>query len=854
MRQTAATSKPHSFYFTLCAKPLLFVLFLADGAAPGARFLFKRMLLQAGLVQPPTHFHPQTARARTLDPPSAPPSVVAVSGYPDRPTLPSMSKSKTAASALHFGKEPVNMYTGSTVKGKAPAPRSSPVASPASPASANAFAALSDQAETITVEEQATIDLLGLSEDSFTDSAGGDISSSDIDTSASDPGKALARRLARTYSCRPPTPPGTTSGAGSSATTPPSALGCAQNADGSLCEAADIVFYNDVDDETPLTAAPETSDDGSPFLTPVPSALATTSTPSTMITASPLSANIADAAAAAGRARQARATAASAPVSPARSTTVSSPPSPTNSAVPPPAQPATQSALPTIAKQPAPTATAAVAAPAAGTPIAAVQSSTPSAAQPASSDTTQAATTAASDTAQAAVPVTPAAPSFSSVVTRGQAARRAAAGPATGPSPFPPLALPSGMFIPSTRAATGAANPPMGPAVSSGAPAPQPLATAITVTAVQPQPVQQPPALNIAAPPAPPPQAAFAPPMHDPALLVAPGPVIAAAAAAAAAAGGAPPPLFTPAPPGGFPPILGLDRARLRENIADRQLVKWDSSGGFKFFIYLWNGRRHSVDSSALDDLKNALVRILRTAPLIGPAEAATPNGRSDSPFVYLVKGVSAADCQRLIAQTCWNLLGGTTFFAVPYDAAPSSFLFTIDGLLYDATEGVDVATLIVTVVSETNEAQSLLTLIHDAYPADADAMSHFASTIRVLPIALKNSRGSCRIVWNTTAAPPSLDPAANRAWCSLLSKLTFHSEMHYVGRAINPPLFCSGCKSFGHVLDICPLPLVPGWYAPTPLANTAPTAPGPGPGPANTRGGRGGGRGRGNGRGRGHN
>ncbi|KAJ7693007.1 hypothetical protein B0H17DRAFT_1200078 [Mycena rosella] len=771
MRQTAATSKPHSFYFTLCAKPLLFVLFLADGAAPGARFLFKRMLLQAGLVQPPTHFvrSPDAPKSQVITrsksipkqpapapsiPPSAPPSVVAVSGYPDRPTLPSMSKSKTAASALHFGKEPVNMYTGSTVKGKAPAPRSSPVASPASPASANAFAALSDQAETITVEEQATIDLLGLSEDSFTDSAGGDISSSDIDTSASDPGKALARRLARTYSCRPPTPPGTTSGAGSSATTPPSALGCAQNADGSLCEAADItppLLQGEHDKPVP----------------PLPPHL------------SPLH---------------------------ARPPCLRPPPHELSCAAP--AQPATQSALPTIAKQPAPTATAAVAAPAAGTPIAAVQSSTPSAAQPASSDTTQAATTAASDTAQAAVPVTPAAPSFSSVVTRGQAARRAAAGPATGPSPFPPSPFPVAC-----------------------APAPQPLATAITVTAVQPQPVQQPPALNIAAPPAPPPQAAFAPPMHDPAvnpqpapqLLVAPGPVITAAAAAAAAAGGAPPPLFTPAPPGGFPPILGLDRARLRENIADRQLVKWDSSGGFKFFIYLWNGRRHSVDSSALDELKNAL-------------------------------GVSAADCQRLIAQTCWNLLGGTTFFAVPYDAAPSSFLFTIDGLLYDATEGVDVATLIVTVVSETNEAQSLLTLIHDAYPADADAMSHFASTIRVLPIALKNSRGGCRIVWNTTAAPPSLDPAANRAWRSLLSKLTFHSEMHYVGRAINPPLFCSGCKSFGHVLDICPLPLVPGWYAPTPLANTAPTAPGPGPGPANTRGGRGGGRGRGNGRGRGHN
>lgn len=290
----------------------------------------------------------QTAPAAPAPPlpPSAPPSSIAVSGYPALPPAPNVPKTKTPLSALHFGKNPTNTYSmlrsayvpldpvfyqntaGSKVKGKAPA---SPSASSTSTISSpNAFAALSDHQDTYTVEEQATLDLLGL--DSFADSRGGDISSSWPRSSSPDPIKALARRLGGVVShTRPPTPPGTTSGAGSSSSSIPE-LGCAQNTDGSLRDAADIVFFNDPDDDNPLPTVKPTSagaastTDDSPFLAPT-SEPNTTYGPTFQVSsppappvhvnagkgssgratpASPITSDIAAAAAAAGRARQAR--------------------------------------------------------------------------------------------------------------------------------------------------------------------------------------------------------------------------------------------------------------------------------------------------------------------------------------------------------------------------------------------------------------------------------------------------------------------------------------------------------------------------------------------------------------------
>ncbi|KAJ7018949.1 hypothetical protein C8F04DRAFT_1198278 [Mycena alexandri] len=138
----------------------------------------------------------------------------------------------------------------------------------------------------------------------------------------------------------------------------------------------------------------------------------------------------------------------------------------------------------------------------------------------------------------------------------------------------------------------------------------------------------------------------------------------------------------------------------------------------------------------------------------------------------------------------------------------------TLDGLLFTAGEGVDVATLVADVVCNRTDTTTFLSLTNDNYPAGVNPVAHFRSSVRVFPITLQNPGGeSSRTAWNIHAAPPSRSSASNRAWISLLNGLDFDSEMHYVGRAITPALLCSGCKSFGHIIDPLHPPVYP-WLA----------------------------------------
>ncbi|KAJ7185339.1 hypothetical protein C8R46DRAFT_1060198 [Mycena filopes] len=307
--------------------------------------------------------------------------------------------------------------------------------------------------------------------------------------------------------------------------------------------------------------------------------------------------------------------------------------------------------------------------------------------------------------------------------------------------------------------------------------------------------------------------------------------------------------VFTAPPPGGFPQIHGLDGERLREGVADRQLTKWDNPVVVedKLFVFPWNPTRHSTGSTTIEALKGAIHRITGAIPLIGPAEAA-PNARHGLPFIYLVKRLSAADVARLIDGVCWNL-SGFTFFAIDCNPGPSPWLITLDGLLFTEDEGVDVANLVADVICTRADTTTFLSLTHDNYPADADPISHFRASIRVFPITLQNpGGGSSRIAWNIYANAPSQVSSANRAWITLLNGVDFDSDMHYVGRAISPPLLCNNCRSYGHISDLCTFPHTPNWHKPT-TTTTAPQST-----TSSTRG-RGGNpstgvRGRGNGRG----
>ncbi|KAJ7712399.1 hypothetical protein DFH07DRAFT_786020 [Mycena maculata] len=814
---------------------------------------------------------PLPTLAVTPLPASASPDAVATSGYPDRP--------KTALSGLHFGRNTGNTYTASKVEGKSAA-RAPSTTSSFSTASSNAFDALTDLDDTNTVEEQMTLDLLGLPSNAFVDSPGGDISSSvppgDVSPPKdipppTDPIALLARHLARP---RPSTPPGTTSGAGSSAsgTDPSPELGCTQNTDGLLRDAADIQFFLNPDDDTPMPAVPRAPTStstvpppGTPttfvtsgaaanpsaFLAPTASATPASAAGPGVLNLGAQDTNIAEAVAAAGRARQARAAATPLPASPVTATepaavplvpTAAQLPTPTGAPLP----------TPTAAPLPAPTATTKPPTPSAivlPVPVAAPQPAPTTeplllpALPPALTVTATAVAPPMTSTipppssVQAATQPT-VDPSFSGVVTRSQARRTAAGAPI-------PSTLPFGMFIPShapPAPITASSNP---STITAGHFPPLPQTTnaaqpPTTVAPVGPPPPVQP--LPGAQPPAPAPGIGAAGAAATGITATGAAAMQTVPAAAAAALNATPLPVLCPVPIN-VPGLYSPDRITAYDNVSPTHLSNWDALTGGKFLVYEWNGRSHSLESTTVEDLKSAITRITGTIPLVGPPVAANPSNRS-SPFMYLVRGISDADTQRLLARRIWNVVGRQTFFAVPYDAPSSIFLFTLDGFSFTADDGVDSS-----MVTRQPRPSSLSTTTPTPPAADADPMAHFAASVRVSPIHLKNAGGRTRVAWNVTAAPPSADVTNNRAWVAALSALTFDSTMHWEGRAISPPLFCSGCKSPGHNIALCPLPKLPGWY-------TKPVAPSTGSSSGSSGGGNSsgnnGGNGNGNGRARG--
>ncbi|KAJ6459831.1 hypothetical protein DFH09DRAFT_1348808 [Mycena vulgaris] len=636
-----------------------------------------------------------------------------------------------------------------------------------------------------------TLDLLSLPGNSLENSIGGDISSFDSDTQHPDPIKALARRLGRP---RPSTPPGTTSGAGSSTTDALTApeLGCAQNSDRTLCDAADVKFFFDPNDDVPMPAVQRapiadiqatTPASDSPFLSPVnPAPAVPSSLPTTLggvrsaPLASPPDATIADAAAAAGRARQARAAAASSPASPIprRSAAACVCPRPADY----------DGCLNTHAHSHGP-------------------------ARPSTHATTNARSTPLHHRSHAEpgkalrggpTPL----PSQGDVHPPAPRPRRRPYHKLSNPDkwrahprPLPtlPQITPSNAVQPPTGAGLAPADAPQ--------PAPQPLGA---------QPLGAQP-ITPAVAGAPTPRAGT------------PGtPAHIAPTAAAATLGGVPLPVYCHVPLD-IAGIYSPDSLTAHNNSSPLHLSKWDALTGGKFLVYEWNSKPHSIDSTAVEDIKSAITCITGTAPLVGPPVAANPANRS-APFMYLVRGVSDADSQLLLLRRVWNLVGGTTFFAIPYNAPSSSFLFTLDGFSFGADDGIEVADLVVSVIYEDHNAQTFLAINHDNYPADVDPMSHFAASVRVSPVSFPTGGGRSRIAWNVTATPPSAEAANNCAWVSALSSIKSQSTMHWVGKTVSPPHLCSGCKSLGHTFALCPLPKLTGWYSKP--AATSPTGPPP--------------------------
>ncbi|KAJ7506111.1 hypothetical protein B0H11DRAFT_2220036 [Mycena galericulata] len=788
---------------------------------------------------------------------TATPAEVATSGYADR--APAASKGKNPLSGLHFNKG-ANTYTGSTVKGKsatatASRPRTpSSDSSTASSRSSNPFAPLAPLEEH-TLDEQITADLLGVDVAVFNQENGTESTSTDMRSIFAETSASAARSI---FAIEPQSSPhhnvftelrttlakraqAASSSPGADALSPPAPAGVPWSA---MIVSATPVDQSAASTESPFLSPISNSSVPTVNANPVPStspslaspsmkganptsgepsaAAATDKTPiidSTGTQSSSLAGNVSaqsngvespapnpilvaptvPPSSSNGDVSSAPASAVPAPSVPPAVTTTAVPPPTTNlpsfaaiAAAPAPSGPATRSKARAIAAQSAIVAPA----PSAGAPgptQAATPASTVGAALPVAIGNTTPAVVPAAGPAHpnapgvAPPPAAAAAPPAAPPTAAAAAPLTAAAAAFFGAAVAPPVA--PGAAIPGTAVA-----PPAGAAIPGTGAAP---AVAIV------------PAAGAALP------AAAAGPVNG---ILAPlhVPVGAAPAGAQGAQGGLAATIWTPAPPGGFPPIYGWDEDTVRQNINPAHLEMWDASADAKIWVYEWNGTKYTRESTSLENIKSSIARIFGTpAPLVGapaPAQASSPG-----PIVYLVKNLPPQHLQRLIDRRCWSINGGSTFFTLPYNPPPHPFVMTLDQLTFEDTpeNAVAVATLVAITIQGNHDAQTFLTLVHDNFPAGSDPMAFFISSIRVVAVSLANSGGTGRhTAWNVTAQPPSLDPASNRAWISIVTGLKYISEMHFVGSAMIPPPFCGGCKSLGHN-DLCPYPSIPGWNAP---------------------------------------
>ncbi|KAJ7152498.1 hypothetical protein C8R46DRAFT_1302989, partial [Mycena filopes] len=751
--------------------------------------------------------------------PIATPADVATKGYPGKPT----DQGKAVPKSLHFKTGAGNNYTGTVVpKAKSRVSTNSSVSS-SSTASSNAFEPLarfteggSEEEDEFTLDERIARELIGADE---LDKAAEDAEKAttgkgkrkEIVPKTADPIKQIARKLANRSSTTAVVP----QEASNSSTSSPS--------------------------DVPWSAAVVASLAASPFLTPVTAPVAPSIVPATPVPAPNVTAPIVvgptftpTTPALSTVPTPTAVTAAPAPVAVAAPAPAVTAPAPVLNAAPAPAVAVpTPAAMPTSIAAAAP-ASVAAAAPA---PVAAAAPNTP-------------AITAPAPVNPAAVAIAVPAPINPTVRTSArQAAARAAAAAVVPP------AAPSVVAAPAPPVAAAPA-PPV-------AAAPVPTVIAAPVPPVAAPPVVAAPAPAVAAP---------APAVAAPAPAVAAAPMMFAAVAALPAAPPAAPPVLAPQPgapliaPAAAPvgvaplalgagPATGWNERNVKTNISDRQVVGWDSVQGPKIFVYEYEGSHPTATppTNFIERAKNATARYFNcAAPLIGPAEPKGPVAVHGPPFVHMLSSFPQQHLQTLLNQVYWSF-PGITLIAIPYAPRTSTFLFTLDGLLYgpNAADALEVANLVAQTIASKPSAQLFLSQVHDNYPAGTNPMDYFVSTIRVSPMELSNIGGGVRTAWTVTGEPPSTDIDLNITWVDIVCEGDYMSIMHYVGKAMSPPLACNGCKSLGHPTGRCPARSIPGIHLPAVSATPAAT-PVPAPTPAtavNTQSGsaaRGGNRGRG--------
>jgi hypothetical protein len=279
--------------------------------------------------------------------------------------------------------------------------------------------------------------------------------------------------------------------------------------------------------------------------------------------------------------------------------------------------------------------------------------------------------------------------------------------------------------------------------------------------------------------------------------------------------------LFTPTSSSKFPPVHGYTSTRIFDNLDHEQMSVWLTLESPHIFVQpLCHGYYppniapemvHLIRETIQLALGTTGIKV--TAP--SPNEAVTKLNKA--PFTYLVRGMSVAEADRLVAKHC---LASKTIGLLIYKAgieAPS-YLGSIQGLTIDDHEDHE---SVLQLVAQTYFQGSIGTILAEistlhpefpTQPADTDRVHNILQTLEGRKLELSTGTGSKRTCFNLYIQSPTKD---DDDWARLLQAVTSTIYKHaLLGNGFHgSPWNCNTCHDVDHPSGLCPFPLLPGWF-----------------------------------------
>lgn len=279
--------------------------------------------------------------------------------------------------------------------------------------------------------------------------------------------------------------------------------------------------------------------------------------------------------------------------------------------------------------------------------------------------------------------------------------------------------------------------------------------------------------------------------------------------------------LFTPTPTSKFPPVYGHTSTRIFDNLDHEQMSVWLTLESPHIFVQpLCHGYYppniapemvHLIRETI--QLALGITGIKVTAP--SPNEQVTKLNKA--PFTYLVRGMSVAEADRLVAKHC---LASKSIGLLIYKAgieAPS-YLGSIQGLTIDDQEDHESVLRMAAQTYFEGPVGAILGEISAPYPdlqtqlTDAERVQNILQTLEGRKLELSTSTGSKRACFNLYIQSPTKD---DDDWARLLESVTSTIYKHaLLGNRFHSPAWnCNTCHGVDHPSGLCPFPLLPGWY-----------------------------------------